>query len=69
MALVLRYARELPDIFFKLSNTAPQSLTSEDKFESNPNHVKKGGTDMNNIIYIVGLVVVVLFIAGYLGLR
>jgi len=24
---------------------------------------------MNNIIYIVGLVVVVLFIAGFLGLR
>jgi len=24
---------------------------------------------MNNIIYIVGLVVVVLFVAGYLGLR
>jgi len=32
-------------------------------------HIKKGGTDMNNIIYIVGLVVVVLFVAGYLGLR
>jgi hypothetical protein len=30
---------------------------------------KKGGPDMNNIIYIVGLVVIVLFVAGYLGLR
>jgi hypothetical protein len=30
---------------------------------------KKGETDMNNIFYIVGLVVVVLFIAGYFGLR
>ena len=29
----------------------------------------KGESDMNNIIYIVGLVVVVLFVAGYLGLR
>jgi len=30
---------------------------------------EKGRIDMNNVIYIVGLVVVVLFIAGYLGLR
>jgi len=30
---------------------------------------KKGGTDMNSIIYVVGLVVVVLFVAGFLGLR
>jgi len=30
---------------------------------------KKGETDMNNIFYIVGVVVVVLFVAGYLGLR
>jgi len=30
---------------------------------------KRGGTHVNNIIYIVGLVVVVLFVAGYLGLR
>ena len=29
----------------------------------------KGGTDMNNIFYIIGLVVVVLFVAGYFGLR
>jgi hypothetical protein len=32
-------------------------------------HAKKGGTDMNNIFYVVGLVVVVLFVAGYFGLR
>ena len=30
---------------------------------------RKGAANMNNIIYIVGLVVVVLFVAGYLGLR
>jgi hypothetical protein len=30
---------------------------------------KKGETDMNNIFYIIGVVVVVLFIAGYFGLR
>jgi len=30
---------------------------------------KKGETDMNNIFYIVGVVVVVLFVAGYFGLR
>lgn len=30
---------------------------------------KKGGTDMNNIFYIVGVIVVVLFFAGYFGLR
>jgi hypothetical protein len=35
----------------------------------NPVTSKKGGTDMNNIFYIIGVVVVVLFIAGYLGLR
>jgi hypothetical protein len=29
---------------------------------------KKGGTDMNNIFYIIGVVVMVLFIAGYFGL-
>jgi len=29
----------------------------------------KGGSNMNSIIYIVGLVVVVLFVAGFLGLR
>ncbi len=29
----------------------------------------KGETDMNNIFYIVGVVVVVLFVAGYFGLR
>jgi hypothetical protein len=35
----------------------------------NPIKRKKGGTDMNNIFYIIGVIVVVLFIAGYLGLR
>ena len=30
---------------------------------------QKGETDMNNIFYIIGVVVVVLFIAGYFGLR
>ncbi len=35
----------------------------------NPITRKKGVTDMNSIIYVVGLVVVVLFVAGYLGLR
>jgi hypothetical protein len=33
---------------------------------ANPNMRKKGETDMNNIFYIVGVVVVVLFVAGYL---
>jgi len=32
-------------------------------------HMKKGGTNMNNIFYIVGVIVVVLFVAGYLGIR
>ena len=36
---------------------------------SNPIVPKKGETNMNNIFYIVGVVVVVLFIAGFLGLR
>lgn len=35
----------------------------------NPFTQKKGETDMNNIFYIVGVVVVVLFVAGYLGLN
>lgn len=30
---------------------------------------KKGGTDMNNIFYIIGVVVVVLVVLGYFGLR
>ncbi|HEY3305390.1 MAG TPA: hypothetical protein VGL70_17855 [Candidatus Binatia bacterium] len=29
---------------------------------------KKGGSDMNNIIYIIGLVVVVVFVLKFLGL-
>jgi hypothetical protein len=35
----------------------------------NPITRKEGKTDMNNIFYIVGVVVVVLFVAGYFGLR
>jgi hypothetical protein len=35
--------------------------------ESNSFH--KGGMPMNNIIYIVGLVVIVLLILSFLGLR
>jgi len=30
---------------------------------------KKGEADMNNIFYIIGVIVVVLFIAGYFGFR
>jgi hypothetical protein len=36
---------------------------------STPITRKKGGTDINNIFYIIGVVVVVLFVTGYLGLR
>ena len=31
--------------------------------------MKKGGSDMNSIFYIIGVVVVVLFVFSYLGLR
>jgi len=34
----------------------------------NGNRDKKGGTDMNNIFYIVGVIVVVVFVVGYFGL-
>ena len=27
------------------------------------------GVDMNRVIYLIGLIVIVLFIAGYLGIR
>ena len=30
---------------------------------------KRGETDMNNIFYIIGVIVVVIFIAGFFGLR
>lgn len=30
---------------------------------------ERGVTDMNNIFYIIGVVVVILFILGYLGFR
>jgi hypothetical protein len=32
-------------------------------------HAKKGETDMNSIFYIVGVIVVVVFVAGFFGLR
>ena len=35
----------------------------------NPLIRSKGGTDMNNVFYIIGVVVVVLFVAGYFGFR
>jgi hypothetical protein len=35
----------------------------------NPPTLKKGETDMNSIFYIVGVVVVVIFVAGFFGLR
>jgi hypothetical protein len=35
----------------------------------NPIPRKKGTTDMNNLFYIVGVIVVVVFVAGFLGLR
>jgi hypothetical protein len=35
----------------------------------NPITRGKGKTEMNSIFYIVGVVVVVLFVAGYFGLR
>jgi hypothetical protein len=39
------------------------------KVEDDPIARKRGETDMNNIFYIIGVIVVVLFIAGYFGLR
>jgi len=38
------------------------------KVEDDPIARKKGETDMN-IFYIIGVIVVVLFIAGYFGFR
>ena len=38
------------------------------KVEADPIPRKRGGTDMS-IFYIIGVVVVVLFIAGYFGFR
>jgi len=35
----------------------------------NPINGKKGEPAMNNIFYIVGVIVVVVFVAGFLGLR
>jgi len=39
------------------------------KIVDDPTTPKKGEIDMNNIFYIIGVIVVVLFIAGYFGLR
>ena len=39
------------------------------KIVDDPTTPKKGEIDMNNIFYIIGVIVVVLFIAGYLGFR
>jgi predicted nucleic acid-binding Zn ribbon protein len=33
------------------------------------NAARKGATEMNNIFYIIGVVVVVLIVLGYFGLR
>jgi hypothetical protein len=37
--------------------------------EDDPITRKRGETDMNSIFYIIGVVVVVIFIAGFFGLR
>ena len=39
------------------------------KIVDDPITPKKRGIDMNNIFYIIGVIVVVLFIAGFFGLR
>jgi len=39
------------------------------KIEDDSIERKKGETDMNNIFYIIGVIVVVLFVLGYFGLR
>jgi hypothetical protein len=39
------------------------------KIVDDPTIPKKREIDMNNIFYIIGVIVVVLFIAGYLGFR
>ena len=48
----------------------PKGLASNMLIDSiNPLTRKKGETDVNNIFYIVGVVVVVIFVAGFFGLR
>jgi hypothetical protein len=43
---------------------------NQDQLEDcGPTTPKKGEIDMNNIFYIIGVIVVVLFIAGYFGFR
>jgi hypothetical protein len=44
------------------------SLTYPHETLKNPN-VQPGEKRMNNIFYIIGVIVVVLFILGYFGLR
>jgi hypothetical protein len=39
------------------------------KIVDDPTIPKKGGIDMNNIFYIIGVIVVVIFIAGFFGFR
>lgn len=39
------------------------------KIVDDPTTLMKGEIDMNNIFYIIGVIVVVLFILGYFGLR
>jgi hypothetical protein len=39
------------------------------KAEDDPIGRKTGEIDMNNIFYVVGVIVVVLFVAGFFGLR
>lgn len=39
------------------------------KIVDDPTAPKKGEIDMGNIFYIIGVIVVVLFVAGFFGLR
>ena len=39
------------------------------KIVDGPTTPKERGIDMNNIFYIIGVIVVVLFIIGFFGLR
>jgi hypothetical protein len=52
-----------------VSDTALEFIDRRCKFETERNRaVKERGSDMRSIIYIVGLVVVVVFVARLLGL-
>ena len=59
--------KTFPLCLSRLSDTAQRFLAIEDRFRANTLNPRRN--DMNRLIYIVGLVVVVLFIAGYVGLR